>query len=497
MLYPVAFFAQSTEDTDNPEPPVFTYVTVDSTDGKAVLYWTPSPSTDVSGYFIYIPDTVGVGGGWKCIDTVIGPGADSVKWVNSQANHHSEIYAIAAFDSSGNKSLITPWHCTMYAFPYFDRCQNSTRVVWNRYVGWDSVAYYNVYYKTETSSYALLAQVYSDSSYNQTDMQSDIQYCYYVEAVNGDGRVSLSNLTCIVTNVPHLPKYLVADYATVTGSSQITVAFTIDPNAEINNYKLCRTNPGDGSFYQIATFPANTSNPIIYEDKDLDLNNIYRYKLIANDVCYRDIDTSNEACNIRLSAVSDDDMTLHLQWSLYSNFKGGVKNYNIFRMVDTYPPELVAVLNISDLHIDDVTAFTYSHILEKKYLSGKFCYLVEAVEDSANNPVGMENKSRSNISCDVQPPRVFVPNCIYPNSEIEKNRVFLPYVTFGSLDYALTIYNRWGEKIFETTDTYCGWNGKVKGGNFAPSGIYVYYITFTTSDGKPYKKCGEFLLYYP
>jgi gliding motility-associated-like protein len=37
----------------------------------------------------------------------------------------------------------------------------------------------------------------------------------------------------------------------------------------------------------------------------------------------------------------------------------------------------------------------------------------------------------------------------------------------------VTIYNRWGEKVFESNDIDFGWDGRYRG-EFVSAGIYVY-----------------------
>ena len=41
----------------------------------------------------------------------------------------------------------------------------------------------------------------------------------------------------------------------------------------------------------------------------------------------------------------------------------------------------------------------------------------------------------------------------------------------------LQVFNRWGEKIFETTNVQDGWNGQYKGA-LCELGVYVYKIIF-------------------
>ncbi len=72
-------------------------------------------------------------------------------------------------------------------------------------------------------------------------------------------------------------------------------------------------------------------------------------------------------------------------------------------------------------------------------------------------------------------PRLFVPNAFTPNGNI-LNDLFLPKGIFV-LSFQMDIYNRWGEKIFHTTDLNQGWNGKFKDKK-CPEDIYIYMITY-------------------
>jgi len=68
----------------------------------------------------------------------------------------------------------------------------------------------------------------------------------------------------------------------------------------------------------------------------------------------------------------------------------------------------------------------------------------------------------------------YIPNSFTPNED-GFNPVFIPVITDG-LDlneYELIIYNRWGEKVFETNDVSTGWDGTYKG-NPVPAGTYTW-----------------------
>jgi gliding motility-associated-like protein len=55
------------------------------------------------------------------------------------------------------------------------------------------------------------------------------------------------------------------------------------------------------------------------------------------------------------------------------------------------------------------------------------------------------------------------------------------------------IYNRWGQKVFESTSRKIGWDGKFNG-KIQPMDVYVYTLDVTFSDGKKLRKTGDITL---
>ena len=55
---------------------------------------------------------------------------------------------------------------------------------------------------------------------------------------------------------------------------------------------------------------------------------------------------------------------------------------------------------------------------------------------------------------------------------------------YDKFDYHLTIFNRWGEIIFESFDAQYGWNGNYGDGGLVQDGVYIWQIEFkeTMSD---------------
>lgn len=73
----------------------------------------------------------------------------------------------------------------------------------------------------------------------------------------------------------------------------------------------------------------------------------------------------------------------------------------------------------------------------------------------------------------------FVPNAFTPNAD-QNNNYFEPVMTSGfeADSYEFTVFNRWGELVFQSNDIEVGWDGTYQN-RVAPTGIYTWIITFT------------------
>lgn len=86
---------------------------------------------------------------------------------------------------------------------------------------------------------------------------------------------------------------------------------------------------------------------------------------------------------------------------------------------------------------------------------------------------------------------VDVPNAFTPNSSDINNKVFVK--GFGISKLQFIIWNRWGQKVFETNDVNIGWDGKFKG-VVQPMDVYAYTLSVEFSDGKKATKKGDITL---
>lgn len=69
----------------------------------------------------------------------------------------------------------------------------------------------------------------------------------------------------------------------------------------------------------------------------------------------------------------------------------------------------------------------------------------------------------------------YIPNSFTPNND-EQNPLFIPII-YDVSEYEFSIYNRWGQIIFQTTNRLKGWDGTINYKD-VPEGVYVWKIQF-------------------
>jgi len=77
---------------------------------------------------------------------------------------------------------------------------------------------------------------------------------------------------------------------------------------------------------------------------------------------------------------------------------------------------------------------------------------------------------------------IYIPNTFTPDGN-EHNQYFLPVITSGVdlFNYKMTIYNRWGEVIWESLDPKVGWDGTYNN-ILCPDGSYTWVLEFKVID---------------
>ncbi len=102
----------------------------------------------------------------------------------------------------------------------------------------------------------------------------------------------------------------------------------------------------------------------------------------------------------------------------------------------------------------------------------------------AAHPSGCTDSARAII--DIQPVvTYFLPNAFTPNNDGLNDTYKGTGAVEDLVSFRMTVWNRWGELIYEGTDPLQGWNGRKRNvGEDSPPGVYSVFVEYTEPRGK-------------
>jgi len=462
------------EDMLTPDIPIISILSIDTLTNAVTFSWNQNYQPDTYGYVIYTYDSDGF---LYEMDTVWGISNTSYSYF-PDVSLGPLTYSVAAFDScftisspptyqtSGKAEI----HTTIFLESNLLICNNEVELSWSPYVGWNNVADYEIWAKIVGQNWQLIGTTNS-TSFTATVIGLE-DYCFFVKAVSDSGLMSFSNRVCLTIVAPTEPDFNYLKVATVNGS-QIDLRHFIDSSSGVTAVSFEKMNE-DGDFVQIVQLPVS-SDFVNYTDTDVEVDKFsYTYRARIIDSCGKPGAVSNIAKTILLNVQKDDILLkTYISWNAYSQFDGAILGYNLYRGIDgVFSSAPLAILNSSTRSFeDDLNNVTFT---------GKVCYYVEAIE--GDNLYNDPEISRSNEACVVFEPIIYIPNAFVPSGV---NTTFRPVITnFDPTDYRFTIFDRWGQVIFQTDSPVEGWSGYISfSGKMAETGTYVYMVTMHDGNG--------------
>jgi hypothetical protein len=446
------------------------------------LGWTPSVDLDVDRYLILQE----INGVLTVIDTVFGYNSSSYLNINSNPGGGPEVYGIAAMDSCDNVGNASFLHHTVYLDYEINGCLGKVDLNWTAYFGFSNISNYLVYVKQDNLPYSLVATI--PGSINQftfTNMNNSSTYCFYVRAMSDISGISASsNEVCFVANVIDLADFTYMNYATVENNFTAELKCYIDTAADIASYVVTRRAIPNGSNDTIGIFLIDTYDEFIrfFDNSAKTQETAYEYKIFIIDACGNLTGESNIGTTIYLQGEAMPGFTNKLFWNFYKAWDGKVAVYNLYSCDNLLKqnPKLVATFDSTGKYFEhDVADITPA--------DGTICYFIEAIEGTGNQ-YGFLEKSYSNVICLEQEPVLYIPNAFVFGGLSEDFGPKGIYVNMAAT-YNFSIWNRWGEKIFETSTPRQNWDATYKGSK-VPLGVYVYMLDFTSVKGKSINRIG-------
>jgi gliding motility-associated-like protein len=478
-----------------PERPHLVKVTVDPETGYDIIYWEHSPSNWIDYYEIaeVVRPNISEPPAYHKIGTADTAAVSFVN-TNTASGTHSVGYTVWAVDQIAstltNKSLYDDPDSTIYTSAVFDSCQSTITLAWTDYNSWrGSILKYTVYQRLGSGLYMALDTLPEGSnSYVISGVNENSVYQLFIEATAFHDNTlmqSTSNRVDLYTAMSVIPDTVNADFATLGDGNTIDLAFSIDPNSQLQHYKLLRSNSANGAGDTIATFETADKN-VHYNDNIAFTSGIYYYRLLAFNNCGKEVKTSNPACNVLLNE-SHDNLLVSLKWNEYYDWNRGVSHYEITRETGpqgTSSETFNAGNNIA--FTDDLS----SGINYTDPQSTRVCYHVTAYESALQGDT--QHTSRSNTVCVNLEPEIRIPNAFIPNSHDGINDRFGPIFSFMPEKYNLIIYNRAGLKIWEGAEA---WDGMVNG-KPVPEEVYMYHLKIFNYENNTRVYAGQVTVVY-
>ena len=251
----------SISDELDPDPPVISYVDVDSLSQLAIIHWEPSEASDLAGYIVYRCN----GGFQMAIDTVYNPGATFYVDPSSNPVTYIESYNVAAFDSCfiGNEPdpgaagayCASSIHLNASRLP----CSDAANLDWNGGFNIDAeIASIAVWAAEESptgsgnwnNGQLLETLDASTSSYVHEGATFGSTFRYDIVATSTDGSFIRSNQRSMDFSYPGAPDLTSLRRASVTDSGGVNIIVDLDPNSEeVHTYILQRKRAIDELFF--------------------------------------------------------------------------------------------------------------------------------------------------------------------------------------------------------------------------------------------------------
>lgn len=280
----------------------------------------------------------------------------------------------------------------------------------------------------------------------------------YQIRVRGEGTLALSGCNADsdlqTFEVLNDPAPITNATATVVNNLYSQVSITVPNTVKVKNY----------SFTKNGTELTRVNS--IFIDSSLNATQSGAcYQVAYADACDRKPATRPTVCTIYLQVEKET-----LKWSPESPFSTAVNTYTVEKLnengqvVATYP-----VGNTTEWPID---------ISDN---DAEVVYRVRATSVSGQN-------SLSNAISYGRTVKLFVPDTFSPNNDGLNDTFEIKGQLINKLE--ITVYDRWGNVLYNTKDLTNGWNGTDVNGRALSPGFYTYRIEYTDTKERSYSKLG-------
>lgn len=278
-----------------------------------------------------------------------------------------------------------------------------------------------------------------------------------------------SNAACLSTSTANSNTVIMTVNPILTPSVNVAGAISICAGSP-TSFIATPTNGGSSPAYQWRVNGINTgNNSPTYSTSTLVNGDVVSVILTSNASC---VSTPSATSNtiamnvvpVPITSVSIAAVPLNICYRTLTTFTATTVNGGSF-------PSYQWKLNGLSVGSNDST-FSINSLVDGDIIT---CLVKSNLACAATGFV-----NSNNITVAINPSRCatgfFMPTAFTPNND-GKNDLCKPMLMGKIISYSFSIYNRWGQQVFETADWKKGWDGKVSGLP-ADTNIFVWFSTF-------------------
>lgn len=453
-----------------------------------ILTWTPVSGDDILGYRIQRYN----GFSYDSITTVPDNLNSYIDQSAMDVCEKSYKYVVSTIDKCGISSDQLLYEDFAVQTIKLDpsqpgQCDKFSDLVWNSYINMPGgLGGYKIY-RNDGSATIEIFDTQNTTYVDNFNFKDGKTYTYTVKAYSTDGLYTSSSCQIGWTyKGAILPDTVYITQVSVENDSYISIDYHFSPDNAVSELLLERSDDKGLTYHVIDSLLSPVPQKFHFIDSTADVHSqSYYYRLIAIDNCGFKTPSANNPESIFLQCSASQTQNT-INWSAYRSWPNNIEGYKIFRTQDgqTASAELIGSVPPETV--------TFNDPLTDVDPTKMICYWLETMENP-QNPYLQHTVSKSNSCCIIKEPVLFMPNAFRPEGI---NRLFKPVKDFLYVDvqsFEMTIFNRWGQQLFETTDIYYGWDGKING-QAAPASQYSYIVTYKSFAGQDYTKRGTVFL---
>ncbi len=347
------------------------------------LSWTDN-SSDEDGFII--ERQVDGSGAWELVEDAVAADAVSYEDNNGGAGLNAAtkyLYRICAFKGVSYSDFAETWEITPPSNLSATAGDTTIDLSWDASI-WTNIAGYNIYQSEDQgSTYTKIEDKFTSNSYTVDNLTNEIQYDYYITAVDSSDNESIASNIDSATPTD-LPPAHPEGLAAQAGDSHIQLNWNDNTEPDLAGYNVYRRQNTDNPYTKLNLYPVSVSE---FRDYYVFNNQEYFYVIRAVDNTDNESDASSEVSATpsdqtppfalaNLTATAGDGM-ITLNWSDSTDV--GFNHYQIYRSTD------------GGASYDPLVTSTESFYIDTGLTNGNTYYYYVTAIDNADNESANSN----------------------------------------------------------------------------------------------------------